>query len=49
MWVFVWSFKTKYGENAKVCCMDRYKLIVYIKADDTNKDIAANTEKRSDT
>ena len=41
--------KPEYGENPKVCCMNRDKLIIYIKADDTYKDIAANIEKRFDT
>ena len=41
--------KPKYGENAKLCYMDTDSFIVYVKADDTYKDIAEDVETRFDT
>ena len=41
--------KPKYGKNAKLCYMDIYNFIVYIKTDDIYKDIAEEVETRFDT
>ena len=41
--------KPKYGENAKLCCMDTDSFIVHVKTDDIYKDIAGNVELRFDT
>ena len=41
--------KPKYGEKAKFCCMDTDSFIVYIKTDDTHKDIREDVETRFDT
>ena len=41
--------KLKYDKNAKLCYMDTYSFIVYIKTDDIYKDIAENVETRFDT
>ena len=41
--------KPKYGEKAKLCYMDTYIFIVYIKADDICKGIAEDVETRFDT
>ena len=38
--------KPKYGEKPKLCNMDTASFIVYIKIDDTCKDIAENVETR---
>ena len=40
--------KRKYGENVKFCHMDKDNFIIYVKTDDTYKDIAENVEKRID-
>ena len=36
--------KPKYGKKAKLCYMDKYSFIVYIKTDDNYKDIAEDVE-----
>ena len=41
--------KPKYSEKAKLCFMDTNNFIVYIKKDDTYKDIAEDVETRFDT
>ena len=41
--------KPKYNEKAKLCYMHTDSFIVYIKTDDTYKDIAEDVEKRFDT
>ena len=41
--------KPKYDEKSKLCCMDTYSFIVYIKTDDIYKDIAEDVETRFDT
>ena len=41
--------KLKYDERAKLCCMNTDSFIVYIKTDDTYKDIAEDVETRFDT
>ena len=41
--------KPKYGENAKVCCMDTDSFIVHVKTDDIYKDIAEDVETKFDT
>ena len=41
--------KPKYGENAKLCYMDRDSFIVHVKTDDIYKDIAEDIETRFDT
>ena len=41
--------KPKYDEKAKFCYMDTGSFIVYIKTDDTYKDIVEDVETRSDT
>ena len=41
--------KLKYGENAKLCCMDIDSLIVHVKADGVYKDITEDVETRFDT
>ena len=41
--------KPKYGEKAKLCCMDTDSFLVYIKTDDIYKDIAEDVETRFDT
>ena len=41
--------KLKCSEKAKLCYMDRDKLIVYIKTDDICKDLAEDVEIRFDT
>ena len=38
--------KPKYGENSKLCYIDRDSFIVYMKTDDTYKDIAEDYETR---
>ena len=40
--------KPKYGKKAKLCYMDTDSFIVYIKTDDTYKDIAKDVEARFD-
>ena len=40
--------KPKYGENAKLCCMDTDSFIVHVKTDDIYKDIP-DVKTRSDT
>ena len=46
---FGMTVKPKYDEKAKYCYMDTNSSIVYIKADDINKDIAEDVETRFDT
>ena len=41
--------KLKYGEKVKLCYMDRYSFIVYIKPDDIYKDITEDVETRFNT
>ena len=41
--------KPKYGENAKLCCMDTNSLIVYIKTEEIQVDLAKNVETRFNT
>ena len=41
--------KPKYGEKSKLCYMTAEGFIVYIKTDDTYKDIAEDVETRFDT
>ena len=41
--------KPKYGEKAKLCCMDTDSFIVYIKTDDIYKNITEDVETRFDT
>ena len=41
--------KPKYGEKTKLCYMDAYSFIVYIKTDDIYKDIGEDVETRFDT
>ena len=49
MYEFWYNYvKPKYGEKAKLCCMDTDTFIVYIKTDDIYKDIAEHVKKRSD-
>ena len=45
----VYYVKLKYGENAKLCCMDTKSCIVYIKTKDIYEDIAKDVEARFDT
>ena len=41
--------KTKYGEKAKLCYVDRDSFIDYIKTEDNYLDIAKDAERRFDT
>ena len=41
--------KLKYGEKVKLCYMDWYSFIVYIKPDDIYKDITEDVETRFNT
>ena len=41
--------KPKYGEKAKLCYMDMDSFILYIKTDESYKDIAEDLETRFDT
>ena len=41
--------KPKYGENAKLCYMDKGSFIVHVKPDDIYKDIAEDVDTRFDT
>ena len=41
--------KTKYDEKVKLCCMDTYSFIVYVKTDDIHKNIVENVKTRFDT
>ena len=41
--------KPKYGEKAKLCYMHADTFVVYIKTDDTYKDITQDVEIRFDT
>ena len=45
----VYYVKLKYGENAKLCCIDTKSCIVYIKTEDIYEDIAKDVEARFDT
>ena len=45
----MWLFKTKDGENKKLCNKTTDKFIVYVKTDDIYKDIAVDVERRFDT
>ena len=38
--------KPKYGENAKLCCMNTNSLVVYIKTEEIYIDLAKNVETR---
>ena len=50
MYEFWYDFvKLKYGEIPKSCYMNIDSFIVYIKTDDTCKDVAENVETRFDT
>ena len=50
MYEFWYGFgKPKYGENTKLCYIDKDSFIVYVKADDIYKDIAVHVETRFDT
>ena len=40
--------KPKYGQKVKLCYMDTYSFIVYVKTDDIYKDIAEDVETRFD-
>ena len=40
--------KPKYGENARLSCMDTGSFIVHVKTEDIYKDIAADVEIRFD-
>ena len=45
MYVFSYDYvEPKYGEKSKLCYMDTYRFIVYIKTDGTYKDIAKDIE-----
>ena len=45
MYVFSYDYvEPKYGEKSKLCYMDTYSFIVYIKTDGTYKDIAKDIE-----
>ena len=49
MYEFLYDYvKPKYGENAKLCYMDKDRLIVRIKTDDIYKGIAEDFETRFD-
>ena len=41
--------KPKYGENEKLCYMDRKNFIVHVKTNDIYKDIGEDVETRFDT
>ena len=41
--------KLKYDENAKLCYIDTDSVIVHVKTDDVDKDIAKDVEPRFDT
>ena len=41
--------KPKYQNNSKLCYMDTYSFIIYIKSEDFYEDIADDVEKRFDT
>ena len=45
----MWLFKTKYGENKKLCNKATDRFIVHVKTDDIYKDIAVDVERRFDT
>ena len=49
MYQFWYYVKLKYGKKAKLCYMDTESFIVYIKTNDTYKDIAEDVENRFDT
>ena len=40
--------KPKYGENAKLCYMNKDSFIVHVKTEDINKDIAEDVKTRFD-
>ena len=45
MYVFWYDYvEPKYGEKSKLCYMDTYSFIAYIKTDGTYKDIAKDIE-----
>ena len=44
MYQFWYHVKLKYGKKAKLCYMDTDSFIVYIKTNDTYKDIAEDVE-----
>ena len=41
--------KSKYGDNARLCCMDTDSFVIYIKTKDFYKDIADDVERWFDT
>ena len=41
--------KPKYQNNAKLCYMDTYSFIIYIKIEDLYEDISKDVDKRFDT
>ena len=41
--------KSKYGDNARLCCMDTDSFVIYIKTEDFYKDIADDVERWFDT
>ena len=45
----VWLLETKYGEETKLCYMDKDSFIVYIKAEDIYSDVTKDAETKSDT
>ena len=50
MYEFCYDYvQPKYGEKAKLCCMDTYIFIIYIKTDDFYKNIAEDVETRFDS
>ena len=47
MYEFLYNYvKAKYGEKAKLCCMDTDSFILYIKIDDIYEEIAEDVETR---
>ena len=44
VYILIWLYKTKYGENLKLSYMDTESFIVYLKLDDIDKDIAKDVE-----
>ena len=49
MYQFWHYVKLKYGKRTKLCYMDTENFIVYIKTNNTYKDIAEDVENRFDT
>ena len=49
MWVLVWDYtRPKHDKKAKLCYMDTYGGIVYVKTDHIYKDIAEDVENKFD-